>query len=64
MGLRRGDEVVEGRVDVEHGDLEVGVGLRKRVDGDVHLAVEVLGVAVEPRDAPAAAVAEQRDRRR
>jgi hypothetical protein len=57
-------EFAEGRVDVEDGELEVGVPPLERLDGGVQLGVEGLGVAVEPRHARSLAVAVQPDGRR
>jgi len=57
-------ELAEGRVDVEDGDLEVGVPPLERPDGGVQLLVEGLGVAVEPRHARVLALAVQPDGRR
>jgi hypothetical protein len=62
LGVR--GQVVQRRVDVEDGDLEVRVPPRQRVHGGVHLPVEALRVAVEPGHAPGGAVPEQRDGRR
>lgn len=59
-----GDEVIKRLIDIEDGDPEIRELPRQRLRRRVDLPVELLRVVVEESDAPVAAMAVQRPRRR